>query len=732
MLDRSPLREVLEDDPSGTSSSGTSASNYLGANYGGRSNYLGANYGSTNSDTLPVEEEQTTNYFSSERNYPSDSHEPQEKTSPTNYLSERNYPGGSHGAHEQGSVSEPQDQGTENNYLSRNYGGNTSDPGTNNYTKTNHGGKTNDGGTPFLTPPVEEEKTPTPKNPHGFKPLSLLPQYRDEENKIGWRASYTEESKAKLNSSDPLVRQAQEKIRDSNETVTNYLGPEERKKFAVQSKDGLLENSQNQNVSTRGGGGGFSGSSGTHIFALGLDGGLHMGDAMPNNDMAFKNFVNKGKSSEERLERGKEAQQKGLQNKTFHHSSFYAGGDIAGAGEIGVSQGRVQFIGDGSGHYRPDGRVMHQTVSHMGKSKEDGGLGLSLMDPSNNKQAVVGLMGKNRGEDDIKMPVSSFLQTGGNEKQLRNKIGLQGELNDLKGPQMEFNPGPGSGKRVDGFSPNDHVSDYEKVDNPREQNHVDSTSVLSPALIKRKITQDRIRAAKYVEGDKEAMKANEEERPAFLRNLDKRFGSKHQNRLQERLTPLPEAPYLGKVLQHNPSKTPSLGTSTGSPLIQSGEGNTNYGLSDYGSKTNYLSTNYDSKTNSPGTTSSPVEGDTPVTTSPVGEEKTTNYFSSERNYPSENETPVEKETKPTNYLSERNYPGGSHGSQEQGSVSEPQEQETKATNYFSSERNYPSENEAPVGEEKTTNYLTERNHPSDDHESQEQEAKTNYFDNVDD
>ncbi|MGI5221201.1 hypothetical protein [Nocardia sp. CA-290969] len=49
----------------------------------------------------------------------------------------------------------------------------------------------------------------------------------------------------------------------------------------------------------------------------------------------------------------------------FHHSSFLAGGPVAGAGEISAVQGQVRLISDHSTHYRPARRFTHQVVDSL-------------------------------------------------------------------------------------------------------------------------------------------------------------------------------------------------------------------------------------------------------------------------------------------------------------------------------------------------------------------------------
>ncbi|WP_163827809.1 hypothetical protein [Nocardia cyriacigeorgica] len=49
----------------------------------------------------------------------------------------------------------------------------------------------------------------------------------------------------------------------------------------------------------------------------------------------------------------------------FHHSSFLAGGPVAGAGELEVIDGVLQLVTDSSGHYRPPQRYTHQVVMNL-------------------------------------------------------------------------------------------------------------------------------------------------------------------------------------------------------------------------------------------------------------------------------------------------------------------------------------------------------------------------------
>ena len=49
----------------------------------------------------------------------------------------------------------------------------------------------------------------------------------------------------------------------------------------------------------------------------------------------------------------------------FHHSSFLAGGDVAGAGELQVREGRVEAVSDRSGHYRPPLEATGEVITSL-------------------------------------------------------------------------------------------------------------------------------------------------------------------------------------------------------------------------------------------------------------------------------------------------------------------------------------------------------------------------------
>jgi len=49
----------------------------------------------------------------------------------------------------------------------------------------------------------------------------------------------------------------------------------------------------------------------------------------------------------------------------FHHSSLVAGGEVAAAGELQVTDGRLEFINDRSGHYRGTPEFTEQALDRL-------------------------------------------------------------------------------------------------------------------------------------------------------------------------------------------------------------------------------------------------------------------------------------------------------------------------------------------------------------------------------
>lgn len=91
-----------------------------------------------------------------------------------------------------------------------------------------------------------------------------------------------------------------------------------------------------------------------------------------------------------------EAERKGMMNaakaaghnqiERINHSTMVAGGDVAGAGTLGIQGGKVTHIGDGSGHYKPGVAQTHQVAKQLASQ--------GVMDPSRSTFEMDGRGGK--------------------------------------------------------------------------------------------------------------------------------------------------------------------------------------------------------------------------------------------------------------------------------------------------------------------------------------------------
>jgi len=110
-----------------------------------------------------------------------------------------------------------------------------------------------------------------------------------------------------------------------------------------------------------------------HIFTMDSQGEFHSTDAVKENLDRSKQIRNQRKQDLKNLRHDPEKQEK-LRNmqlpsmERMHHSSFKAGEDVAGAGELQVRDGQVELVSDASGHYQPGSKQMIQTVQHLARN----------------------------------------------------------------------------------------------------------------------------------------------------------------------------------------------------------------------------------------------------------------------------------------------------------------------------------------------------------------------------
>lgn len=122
---------------------------------------------------------------------------------------------------------------------------------------------------------------------------------------------------------------------------------------------------------------------------------------------------------------GKQWEMNGAQKRTIHHSTMMAGADVAHAGHIGVDKGQVNYLDDDSGHYRPDEAHTYAAFNELagqGVLNPDSATGrVNLVDKSVDKGMGV------RGPA-ASVHFSGYQQAQGNERGIRNKSALMGEL----------------------------------------------------------------------------------------------------------------------------------------------------------------------------------------------------------------------------------------------------------------------------------------------------------------
>lgn len=110
-----------------------------------------------------------------------------------------------------------------------------------------------------------------------------------------------------------------------------------------------------------------------HIFTMNALGEFHSMDAVKENSDRSKRVHDQRKQDLKDL-KDKPQLQAELRNmqlpsmERIHHSTFNAGDDIAGAGELQVRDGQVELLSDASGHYKPGSKQMVQTVQQLEKN----------------------------------------------------------------------------------------------------------------------------------------------------------------------------------------------------------------------------------------------------------------------------------------------------------------------------------------------------------------------------
>lgn len=118
----------------------------------------------------------------------------------------------------------------------------------------------------------------------------------------------------------------------------------------------------------------------------------------------------------------------------IHHSSLAQGDAVAAAGELEVVNGHLRTISNNSGHYFPTGEMTFNAVSEL---QEQGVLLDTTPDAEGypiNKPTKVELVGDSeKNTANITLTSQQFLQTQGNEEQIRAKAHLNKTIQTMFG-----------------------------------------------------------------------------------------------------------------------------------------------------------------------------------------------------------------------------------------------------------------------------------------------------------
>ena len=223
------------------------------------------------------------------------------------------------------------------------------------------------------------------------------------------------------NKTAPLAPQFKNEQVDFSEdpgTRTRYLSDSERPHHRINFGGGLAQqDGETLDTTAAARSSNNRGKTGRNLFTMSPEGDFHAAD---------------GRAEMEKLVEN---------NERFHHSSLAQGKDVAGAGEIAVRNGQVTAISDQSGHYQPKAELTYQVVQELNRQKALHDESLDAAGKPLNRAARVELQAKPKNanlyshalwRDEVSLSSDQFLQTGGNERQIRQKIALNKQLGGLQ------------------------------------------------------------------------------------------------------------------------------------------------------------------------------------------------------------------------------------------------------------------------------------------------------------
>src|SRR5262249_46397103 len=144
-----------------------------------------------------------------------------------------------------------------------------------------------------------------------------------------------------------------------HKVTTRHLDADSQKRHEVKVVNGKLVDHEGNNVDTTGATGwGSFGSAGwermgRHIYAMDEKGTMRTSDTWKDARLV------------EIPQPKVEGQKQGMEVAYTNHSTLLNGKKAAGAGEMRVEDGQVKVVSDASGHYKPDSKMMQQTIGSL-------------------------------------------------------------------------------------------------------------------------------------------------------------------------------------------------------------------------------------------------------------------------------------------------------------------------------------------------------------------------------
>lgn len=174
-----------------------------------------------------------------------------------------------------------------------------------------------------------------------FKTKAMHENYRGEEM-FGFRTN-TDDIEAGILKERP-------DLKSIGGVTTHYMSEAEREQTEIGvNKDGKILDAQGALLDTTkaSGIGTLDGeAAGKHIYVMNQGGEFRQADPWANKKVVPTSSVKANAA-------------------TIQHTSFEAGADVAGAGEMRVENGELQQLSDASGHYRPDGTMFRQSLDQL-------------------------------------------------------------------------------------------------------------------------------------------------------------------------------------------------------------------------------------------------------------------------------------------------------------------------------------------------------------------------------